>query len=327
MTHADDLGERSRPHSPSAARDAVFKSPDLREMHASSSSSARGEPYRRGRPLDGPQRLSPAACFRPDMPRKRAAPRSPADDPPPSLIQRRGEAKVPRLVLDARPEGAAHPAPYEAAPSLPAAHSAPAHQRAFGPDARLPSPSHLFRAREREPGRIPHHLGDLELPRKTSPTPSSPYEPGSAHRLSVPHLAMSSPAFHSSHIGHGTRPEHLAASDAESEALPPRSPANKMQFLSLFSDFFDSLSDSRTLKATLEHQIRASNALLQSLQRSNHVFDETVDLRIREASQAWESRFARLEEHLERLETRLNDALSHLSAPASHQANPEASSS
>ena len=99
------------------------------------------------------------------------------------------------------------------------------------------------------------------------------------------------------------------ASDAELASAPPRSPmAQKAQFLSLFSDFFDSLADSRTLKATLEHQIRASHTLLQTLQRSNEVFEQAVEQRVKQETMAWETHFARLEERIKHLESRLPDA-------------------
>ena len=80
---------------------------------------------------------------------------------------------------------------------------------------------------------------------------------------------------------------------------------NKMHFLSLFSDFFDSLQDSRTLKANLEYQIRSSNTLLQTLQRSNRVLEETVDRRVREETASWHARVERLEEQLERTNAEL----------------------
>ncbi|MCO5549581.1 hypothetical protein L7F22_003053 [Adiantum nelumboides] len=57
-------------------------------------------------------------------------------------------------------------------------------------------------------------------------------------------------------------------------------PSSKTQFLSLFSNFYDSLQDSRTLKATLEDQVRRSNTLLQTLRSSARVLEVTVERRI-----------------------------------------------
>ncbi|CAO1639224.1 unnamed protein product [Sympodiomycopsis kandeliae] len=79
-------------------------------------------------------------------------------------------------------------------------------------------------------------------------------------------------------------------------------PSSKTQFLSLFANFYDSLSDSRTLKATLEDQVRRSNALLQTLQKSSKVLEATVDRKIREERSAWESRVRELEARVRHLE-------------------------
>ncbi|CAO1623822.1 unnamed protein product [Parajaminaea phylloscopi] len=79
-------------------------------------------------------------------------------------------------------------------------------------------------------------------------------------------------------------------------------PSSKTQFLSLFSNFYDSLQDSRTLKATLEDQVKRSNTLLQMLQKSSKVLEATVDRKIREERGVWEKRVKRLEAKVRRLE-------------------------
>lgn len=83
-------------------------------------------------------------------------------------------------------------------------------------------------------------------------------------------------------------------------------PSSKTQFLSLFSNFYDSLQDSRTLKATLEDQVRRSNTLLQTLTKSSKVMETTVDRKVREACAAeravWEPRVLELESRLRELE-------------------------
>jgi hypothetical protein len=60
--------------------------------------------------------------------------------------------------------------------------------------------------------------------------------------------------------------------------------ASKTAFLSLFSTFYDSLSDSRVLTHTLEDQIRRSSALLntlnESLRDNERMLEEMVDRRI-----------------------------------------------
>lgn len=81
-------------------------------------------------------------------------------------------------------------------------------------------------------------------------------------------------------------------------------PSNKTQFLALFSNFYDSLQDSRTLKATLEDQVRRSNTLLQTLQRSARVLELTVERRLNAERSVWESKVQALEERCQRLERR-----------------------
>lgn len=83
--------------------------------------------------------------------------------------------------------------------------------------------------------------------------------------------------------------------------------ASKAQFLSLFSSFYDSLSDSRTLKLTLEDQVRRSNALLQTLQKSTRVLEATVERKLAEERAGWEVRVGRLEEQVRILTARLGD--------------------
>lgn len=132
------------------------------------------------------------------------------------------------------------------------------------------------------------------------------HTPGSS-RLYVPQTAtIPSPSYHASRIGTSAVPTDPDGHDISHPEDIPRSPLhNKAQFLGLFSDFFESILDSRKLKATLEYQIRSSNALLQTLQRSSQVFDEIVDHRIRQERALWESRVAQLENRLEEMNQQL----------------------
>lgn len=81
-------------------------------------------------------------------------------------------------------------------------------------------------------------------------------------------------------------------------------PSSKTQFLSLFSNFYDSLQDSRTLKATLEDQVRRSNTLLQTLRSSARVLEVTVERRLNSERAIWEQKVHALEERCRRLERR-----------------------
>ena len=162
-----------------------------------------------------------------------------------------------------------------------------ARESRYSPEVRRPDISHMNTRGEYESGS-----------HGQSQTPS---------RLFVPQTStIPSPAYHTVRVGSGAS-EADAREPPRPDDHPPRMLHNKAQFLGLFSDFFDSLQDSRKLKATLEYQIRSSNALLQTLQRSSKVFEETVERRVRQETAVWESRMSKLENRLEEMENRLRD--------------------
>ncbi|WFD29837.1 hypothetical protein MSPP1_000850 [Malassezia sp. CBS 17886] len=277
----------------------------------------------------------------------------------PSLVQRRGNsalAKAPNLYIDASadttpPQTSAsrHVSDPPRTGHRPASvRSAPPQQLAFGAESRLPPPSHLLRARDREvSGRSSGDaVADADMRRTAAPynsTAQDPYAhmPPSAGtpRLFVQHPStLPSPAYHTSHFGsnvaHAYSDNHSPGAErTQAEAAwprepldgpPPRSPVgNKMQFLSLFSDFFDSLSDSRTLKTNLEYQIKSSNALLHTLQRSSKVFEETVERRIRQETRTWESLTAKVEKRLDDMDARLQSLADRLDASAAEPVRAE----
>ena len=271
-------------------------------------------------PRKGP-RLEPRLSPRPDALSEHRSTLGPY----PTLVQRRAEKsmqKVPNLYLTPSTDCEVS----EADTIGPSVRSTPPQQRHFSSDARLPPPSTLFRVSQRE------SLPENEDARKRQlPTALHQHDlqgyfptPGGTPRLHLPAQgALPSPAYHTVRMDPHTprvnvermhpayeHPTRVTdASDADLTSAPPRSPmAQKAQFLSLFSDFFDSLADSRTLKATLEHQIRASHTLLQTLQRSNEVFEQAVEQRVKQEAMAWETHFARLEARIKQLESRLLDA-------------------
>ena len=251
--------------------------------------------------------LSPSNRYTPEM-----GAHSPRFAPPhelPPLVQRRGHpGKAGRLHIDptAAPQGG-EPDGHTAAGGRPVVSSAPSHQLRFAPPSRIAPPGDALPP--------PGTSALREEGAGGSGTPMhAPHS--SAPRLNVPQAAtLPSPAYSTSHFGQqtlramhsDTRPGELGAPQPDSARdAPPKSPMiNKMHFLSLFSDFFDSLQDSRTLKANLEYQIRSSNTLLQTLQRSNRVLEETVDRRVREETASWHARVERLEEQLERTNAEL----------------------
>lgn len=271
-------------------------------------------------PRKGP-RLEPRLSPRPDA----SSEQRPTLGPYPTIVQRRAEKsmhKVPNLYLTPSRDSELS----EADTLGPSVRSAPPQQRHFDSDARLPPPSLLFRASQRE---NPPEIDDVRKRQLATSLHQQdlqgyfPTSSGTPRMYLPPQGALPSPAYHTVRMDpHMPRVNvermHAAyehpvrvtdAPDAESVSAPPRSPmAHKAQFLSLFSDFFDSLADSRTLKATLEHQIRASNALLQTLQRSNEVFEQAVEQRVKQEAKAWEAHFSRLEARIKQLEARLPDA-------------------
>ncbi|PWZ00898.1 hypothetical protein BCV70DRAFT_84421 [Testicularia cyperi] len=157
-----------------------------------------------------------------------------------------------------------------------------------------------LRMREPRMPEVPHTANPL-----ARHTPVSRMPPGY-----VPQTAtLPSPAYHTTQFARGANAggPRTAYNPPPTARLPDHlrsPPSSKAHFLSLFSDFYDSLYDSRTLKATLEDQIKRSNTLLQTLQSSRRVLEETVDRRVREERTAWEGRVRGLEARVRELEAK-----------------------
>ncbi|GAA5939616.1 hypothetical protein JCM3775_002068 [Rhodotorula graminis] len=150
-------------------------------------------------------------------------------------------------------------------PLPPLGESMPAPGAPGGPP--LPSPAFTT---------LPPHSAGL--------APHAPYHqgarPGSSHGAPLPpvHPPTSS---HGQHV-HPTAP----------------SPSTKQAFLSLFSNFYDSLSDSRVLTSSLDQQLVRAAQLLTTLQQAEQALDAAVlDVR-REGERRW----AAIEDRLVRLE-------------------------
>ncbi|PWN47290.1 hypothetical protein IE53DRAFT_257246 [Violaceomyces palustris] len=144
---------------------------------------------------------------------------------------------------------------------------------------------------------------------QTATLPSPAYHTTQFMRTGAPPMPADRERPGSIHGGERTLPPRTAGLNPPPTARLPdhlRSPpSSKTQFLALFSNFYDSLADSRTLKATLEDQIKRSNTLLQTLQRSSRVLEETVDRRLREERIIWEGRVRGLEGRVRELEAKL----------------------
>ncbi|GAC72889.1 hypothetical protein PANT_7d00325 [Moesziomyces antarcticus T-34] len=168
-----------------------------------------------------------------------------------------------------------------------------------------------FRRDEREE-LISHRDGRMpDMPHTANPLARQP--PSS--RLAVGHVpqtaTLPSPAYHTTQFARGHAGGRQAYNPPPTARLPDHlrsPPASKAHFLSLFSDFYDSLHDSRTLKATLEDQIKRSNTLLQTLQSSRRVLEETVERRVREERVLWEGRVRGLEARVRELEAKTGTA-------------------
>ncbi|GAA5897905.1 hypothetical protein JCM6882_005109 [Rhodosporidiobolus microsporus] len=91
-------------------------------------------------------------------------------------------------------------------------------------------------------------------------------------------------------------------------------PSSKTAFLSLFSTFYDSLSDSRVLSSSLETQIARASQLLHTLQHAETVLERMVDERVGRIERANEERWKAVEGRLGALERRAAQASRPVSA-------------
>ncbi|KAK4703530.1 hypothetical protein P7C70_g2686, partial [Phenoliferia sp. Uapishka_3] len=112
-----------------------------------------------------------------------------------------------------------------------------------------------------------------------SPPTNSHHSPPSAHHLSHSQQSVQH-AQHSPLPPHTAQPQLQQQQQQQQQGNPQNS--SKAAFLSLFSTFYDSLSDSRVLAQTLEDQIRRSSSLLHTLHESGKVFEDMLDKRVKE---------------------------------------------
>ncbi|GAA5845343.1 hypothetical protein JCM9279_004850 [Rhodotorula babjevae] len=131
--------------------------------------------------------------------------------------------------------------------------------------------------------------------------PGGPPLPSPAFTTLPPHsagLAPHAPYHHGPRPGssHGAPPP--TSSHGPHSHSSASSPSTKQAFLSLFSTFYDSLSDSRVLTSSLDQQLMRAAQLLTTLQQAEAALDAAVlDVR-REGERRW----AAIEERLVRLE-------------------------
>ncbi|EIE85492.1 hypothetical protein RO3G_10202 [Rhizopus delemar RA 99-880] len=130
--------------------------------------------------------------------------------------------------------------------------------------------------------------------------PSQQQPPHSAHPTSRENVAYQQFSATSSHFNgksHYSSQRNLepVAASAASVPLPPKTPTTssfaalqRQQYLQPFEHLFDTIETTRTLKTTLDDQIRRSSSLMQTLQASATTIEGLVRNQVKEAQ--WEQR-------------------------------------
>ncbi|GAA5830102.1 hypothetical protein JCM11251_006879 [Rhodosporidiobolus azoricus] len=194
------------------------------------------------------------------------------------------------------------PAPPSAGPRLPSFGSATASSRASPPQ---PAFHPLHQQRPSSSG----GLGSPLPPMRGGPPPpplSSASLVSPAQYASVPPPSASATSLH--HLPPQSAP--VPPTSAAPTSLPTgvsslTPPSSKTAFLSLFSTFYDSLSDSRVLSSSLETQISRASQLLHTLQHAETVLERMVDERVGRIERANEERWRGVEGRLFALERSL----------------------
>lgn len=144
-------------------------------------------------------------------------------------------------------------------------------------------------------------------PAPSGSSSAAPRDQYVTYTSSNPPPRRSPPSAHPSHYPGG--PLSPLPRVTATSPVPPSAPgsasSSKQAFLSLFSTFYDSLSDSRVLSRTLDDQLRRSSALLHTLSDSGKVFEELLETRIRSVRQEHSREMGRVEARLDGLEKRL----------------------
>ncbi|CEP10140.1 hypothetical protein [Parasitella parasitica] len=151
--------------------------------------------------------------------------------------------------------------------------------------------------------------------------PSQQQPPHTAHPASRENMSyqqhyMASPSLYGSHPHskpppskrtHDSQPQ--IAVTAASVPLPPKTPTTnsfaalqRQQYLQPFEHLFDTIETTRTLKSTLDDQIRRSSSLMQTLQASATTLEGLVRNQVKEAQ--WEM-MTQLEQTMEGLVQRI----------------------
>ncbi|CAG8449625.1 2978_t:CDS:2, partial [Acaulospora colombiana] len=99
----------------------------------------------------------------------------------------------------------------------------------------------------------------------------------------------------------------FSPSTAASPMLPSEQPT-KESFVNLFDNFYDAVADTRSLKSTLEEQIRKTTTLLQALQASGSMIESLVRGHFREMQTEVVKDLVKLEKRIAKVEERMRQS-------------------
>lgn len=144
----------------------------------------------------------------------------------------------------------------------------------------------------------------------TLPPPGTPRSSSSNHSWAPPpptptrsNYKDSKPSSSNTNNGSQHQQQQQQQSHQSQQSQQQQNYSNsKSTFLSLFSTFYDSLSDSRVLTNTLEDQIRRSSNLLNTLQDSGKVFENMLEDRVRGVVRDFNLNLLGIEKRLDNLE-------------------------
>ncbi|CAG8653152.1 2140_t:CDS:2, partial [Dentiscutata heterogama] len=134
------------------------------------------------------------------------------------------------------------------------------------------------------------------------PTHSASFNANINGLISPNNVDDSSPAV-SPGISIRSNPSNLNSPTSASNEEKP----SKESFIHLFDNFYDTVSDTRSLKTTLEDQIRKTTTLLQTLQASGAMIESLVRGHFREMQREVIKDMTALEKRLSKIEERMNN--------------------
>ncbi|CAG8684731.1 3243_t:CDS:2, partial [Acaulospora morrowiae] len=97
----------------------------------------------------------------------------------------------------------------------------------------------------------------------------------------------------------------FSSSNSASPMLPTNEQPTKESFIHLFDNLYDTVADTRSLKSTLEEQIRKTTTLLQALQASGTMIESLVRGHFREMQTEVVKDLVRLENRIAKVEERM----------------------